>query len=271
MYCPQCGTPVEKGQRFCVQCGAPLPIAPAGEEKPPLDLSAYFDEPAQETPAPETPAPQQEETRRDPAPVKRAGEPAPRKGEKGLNIALLICGVLAVAVITFVLILLLWPSESRDPVPTSPTYESVIVTAEPENGAAADPTVPEEESFVVITPSPSPTALPVVTPAPTLPPTPAPDPAANYLLPESDSRFLTEADLKNLTHEELSLARNEIFARHGRIFQNQQIAAYFSTKTWYSGTVSAADFPWGDLNTYEHANITFIADYETKYYGGPYY
>lgn len=262
MFCPQCGASAEKGQRFCVQCGTALPFAPVTEEKKQqqtLDLSAYFDEPGQETPAP-----RQEMPRPNPVWEEEESEPAPRKGEKGLNIALLICGVLAVAVITFVLILLLWPSGDREPAPTTPTYEPAVVTAEPD----ADPTATEEASFVVVTPSPSPT--PTATTAPTQTPSPTPDLAASYLLPDSNSRFLTEADLKNLTHEQLSLARNEIFARHGRIFTTPQIAAYFNGRTWYNGTVSADDFPWGELNKYEHANISFISEYEQKYFGGPY-
>jgi hypothetical protein len=185
----------------------------------------------------------------------------------------MICGVLAVAVITFVLILLLFPNGNHDAAPAVPSYQPVIVTAEPENGAGTDPAGQGDAPFVIITPSPAPapTALPIVTPDPTPSPTPAPDPATQYLLPESDSRYLTEADLKDLTHEQLCFARNEIFARHGRIFQTPQIAAYFNAKTWYKGTVSAADFKESVFNQYERANISFISEYEKKVYGGSYY
>ncbi len=115
-------------------------------------------------------------------------------------------------------------------------------------------------------------AAPATTPTPVhiITPTPKPVSPTDYLLPDSNSRYLTEADLSGLTHKELSLARNEIFARHGRIFETPQIAEYFNGKSWYRGIYSAADFPWGELNKYEHANITFIANYEKDYFGGPY-
>ena len=46
MNCTQCGIQLEPGSRFCVNCGAPVPNAPLPREnKPNLDLSAYFDEP----------------------------------------------------------------------------------------------------------------------------------------------------------------------------------------------------------------------------------
>ena len=97
------------------------------------------------------------------------------------------------------------------------------------------------------------------------------EPEVEYLLPESNSKYLTEADLAQLTHEELCFARNEIYARHGYIFIVPEVAAFFAEKSWYQGTVSGAYFNSGVFNAYELANINFIIAYENKYYGGSYY
>ena len=73
-------------------------------------------------------------------------------------------------------------------------------------------------------------------------PTPLPDPSAEYLLPDSATRYLTEADLAGLSHEQLCFARNEIYARHGRIFKTPQLAASFNSKSWYHGTINPDKF-----------------------------
>ena len=112
---------------------------------------------------------------------------------------------------------------------------------------------------------------PVPTAAPTPAPTPAPSPAPDYLLPDSATRYLTNADLAGLTHEQLCPARTDIYARHGRIFTTPQIAAYFAQKSWYSGTIQPNKFDASVLNAYERANVQLISEYETKYYGGSYY
>ena len=40
-----------------------------------------------------------------------------------------------------------------------------------------------------------------------------------YILPDSDSRYISENELGGMSSEQLRLARNEIFARHGRKFK----------------------------------------------------
>ena len=86
-----------------------------------------------------------------------------------------------------------------------------------------------------------------------------------------EGKLINEVDLSGLTEEQVSIARNEIFARHGRIFVTKEIAAYFSAKSWYHGTISAAAFSETVFNEYERANVAFISQDETKHWGGSYY
>lgn len=41
--------------------------------------------------------------------------------------------------------------------------------------------------------------------------------ANEYLLPQSDSVYLTDVDIAGFSLQKLNYARNEIYARHGRI------------------------------------------------------
>lgn len=84
------------------------------------------------------------------------------------------------------------------------------------------------------------------------------------------TRRLTQADVAGLTWKQCCLARNEIYARHGRIFQTPQIAAYFAAQSWYHGTVPGASFDNNMLSPIEHANIDFLAGYENATWGHPY-
>ncbi len=91
---------------------------------------------------------------------------------------------------------------------------------------------------------------------------------AEYILPFSDSRYLSESDLEGLSSEELELARNEIFARHGRIFTTEYIRDYFLSKSWYEELYDPEYFDTNVksiFNDYELNNVEFISDYESQY------
>ena len=84
----------------------------------------------------------------------------------------------------------------------------------------------------------------------------------DYILPQSSTEVLTEEDIEGLSAEELLLARNEIYARHGRKFSTPEIQAYFDSKSWYNGTISPEDFDTSVLNSTERANVSFIKSHE---------
>lgn len=128
-----------------------------------------------------------------------------------------------------------------------------------------------KDTAAAVTPVVTATAQPSAAPTPTPTPTPTPKPAdGSYILPDSATRRLTQADVADLTWEQCCLARNEIYARHGRIFQTPQIAAYFEAQSWYHGTVPGASFDSNTLSPIEHANIDFLAGYENATWGHPY-
>ncbi len=85
----------------------------------------------------------------------------------------------------------------------------------------------------------------------------------DYVLPESDSRAYSRSELDGLSDWELYLARNEIFARHGRMFNNEDLQAYFASCSWYNGTREPSEFDeWFVPNEYEKANAALIMEME---------
>ncbi len=72
-------------------------------------------------------------------------------------------------------------------------------------------------------------------------------------------RELTYEDIVGLTKEELRLLRNEIFARHGYIFQSEDLANHFAQFDWYTPVSSNV---FGELSAIEKANVDFLKKYE---------
>lgn len=89
----------------------------------------------------------------------------------------------------------------------------------------------------------------------------------DYLLEGSDSRYIENSEAAKLSEDELTLALNEIYARHGRRFSTPEIQKYFESKKWYKGTVAPENFNESTLNEYELANIsTIVSVMEEKGY-----
>ena len=86
----------------------------------------------------------------------------------------------------------------------------------------------------------------------------------DYILPGSDSRYLSRSDLEGFTAEDCRLARNEIYARHGRMFQDEALQNYFNSFDWYHPSISPDDFDESMLNDYEAANRDLIVAYESE-------
>lgn len=84
----------------------------------------------------------------------------------------------------------------------------------------------------------------------------------DYILPQSASYLLTESDIEGLDIREINYAKNEIYARHGRLFQSAELQNYFNSKKWYHGTVSPEEFNNSMLSEIERKNADFLAQVE---------
>lgn len=92
-----------------------------------------------------------------------------------------------------------------------------------------------------------------------------PEESQDCVFPDSDSRYLSEAEVSALSDEELRIAKNEIYARHGRMFASEDLDAYFRSKDWYTPRYSPEEFDAmasSVFNAYESANITLIVRVE---------
>lgn len=84
-----------------------------------------------------------------------------------------------------------------------------------------------------------------------------------FIIPDSSTRYLTTSDLQGLSLDELEIARNEIYARHGYQFQQQKMIDYFNNQSWY--TRSDHKITTDDLSKLEYANVMLIKNMEDNY------
>lgn len=82
--------------------------------------------------------------------------------------------------------------------------------------------------------------------------------ASEYVLPMSEIREIPEGILENMSSNDLWIAQNEIFARHGREFKNNYLNNYFASCSWYEPTVKADTFDENVLSETENRNLEKI-------------
>ena len=111
---------------------------------------------------------------------------------------------------------------------------------------------------------------------------------SEYIFPGTDSREVTERDVdifldsyldannakrlsasekKTLCARALCYARNEIYARHGYIFQSGELRDLFENMSWYSGNVPGDRFNSNVFNQAEKRNIEFLKSKMDEYGG----
>ena len=76
-----------------------------------------------------------------------------------------------------------------------------------------------------------------------------------------ENRRITEQMLNGLSLHELRLLRNEIYARHGRIFRTEWLSQYFWNQPWYTPDENFKD---EELSANDKLNVETIVKYENR-------
>src|SRR5262249_36399572 len=76
-----------------------------------------------------------------------------------------------------------------------------------------------------------------------------------------EDKLISEKMLGGLSLHELRLLRNEIYARHGRVFKTLWIQQYFGNQPWYD---AKEDFKDEELSGADKTNVETIVAYENK-------
>lgn len=81
-------------------------------------------------------------------------------------------------------------------------------------------------------------------------------------MPGSNRKYYSAGTIKKMSAYKLRLARNEIYARHGYIFEDAGLRKYFVAKTWYKPRKKNVSDR--SLNKFEKKNIKLLQKYEKK-------
>jgi len=236
MFCKNCGKEIKEGISFCPGCGTQ--VAAKRVETPPV------------------------------VPVVNVPN-SNFENKKGMNrVALVItCAVLVMALVIGAGILLVVSGKNpfvpmKEQVEMSMSSEEETQEVVETESATMESVVKESveplESEVVQSPEPIVEDMPIADNLLIV------EAASEYILPQSNVRYLTMEDLEGLTMEECKLARNELYARHGRRFLDVKLQEYFDNCSWYYGTIEPDQFDESVFNEYEFANRDLIVQYEQE-------
>lgn len=89
---------------------------------------------------------------------------------------------------------------------------------------------------------------------------------SGQLAPWTASQKAEDSLLGGYTNWELTVVRNEIYARHGRTFDNPHLRRHFTRQGWYHPRTGYSE---GRLNSTERFNADYIRQFQTNLFGKP--
>lgn len=272
MYCFNCGTKIPDDALFCGECGARQEVESETIQWPVHGIDeAVENEPVQNEPVQNEPIQNEsllnEPIQNEPFQTEEPFQPAPSyvepvmegKSSGGGKPIIIGCVVIIVVLLAVIAYFIFGKEDTSQK--DSVTLENL---AKQEEEKEAEVPAPEEEEETPAAPVEEPVVqeTPEVPAEPEIPEEEEEEEAPQFVLPNSDTEVLSREDLRSLSQEELRIARNEIYARHGRKFQDEELQRYFESCDWYEGTYEPGDFPEDLLSQVEMDNRDLITEYE---------
>lgn len=256
MICGNCKREIPDGMRFCTHCGAPVSAA-AGTESEDLAKTTVLETPT-ESPLDNTsptmrviPA-----TTRTPARQSQVES----HGEKRILVVTSVMATLAVVAAIALAVVILNPlgttgtqGEAETQEPQGQISVNVNLPLDEKDDEAAEQDASEDDVTAPESDEPYEDENP--------------DYDGYYVLPDSATHLYMGDELAAMSDWELYIARNEIFARHGRTFQKEDLQGYFDGQEWYEPRYSPDEFDaMVDtlLNDTERANASTILSIEQE-------
>ena len=84
------------------------------------------------------------------------------------------------------------------------------------------------------------------------------------IFPNSSEEEITSEEIARLSDEELRYAINEIYARHGYIFNDDGLREYYEKYDWYEKRVAPSDFTMELFNDIETKNVEALQEERNK-------
>ena len=247
MFCSKCGKQVRGGMNYCTNCGEPVKKDEGG-----VNLKKYDDKVSSAATLPHGNVSGKSNT--------EGNKAKKTKKNKGVKIVFI-----TIAGIILALLLILIISISID---DSTNQESVLdkksKSSKREKEKERRAKEKESEEGDVTTQAQT---EPVSTEAQTVQPATMPSTVAinnEFILPDSSVRVLDKSELSGFSAEQCRLARNEIYAKHGRMFDDAGLQNYFNSRSWYHGTIPAKQFNDNMLSDIEIQNRNLIIAFEKE-------
>lgn len=268
MFCEKCGKKMQPGAAFCGACGAQAEVEHKeyGEETVTVNSSQNAG-----------PAFVNRNYQEQMPPIRQGGFSTPynqpvmtEKEKNNTPLIAILSGVIVLLVVglTWGIITLVNMDKESEDAYEAPTVKSSSAQGAEKEGDGSEGLFEEEVEIkgegntnqtAEVTTTPVPTQTPYQTQAA------SPQTGGDYIIADSNSRTITSADLNGLSEWEIRIARNEIYARKGRIFSSSELDSYFRGKSWYIPSVPTEQFNDSYLSALELANAQFIVQYEKEH------
>ena len=238
MFCKFCGATLPDGTAFCTACGKSLAAAPAADTSN-QETVAFTPVTPSPQPAPQpTPQPAPQPT---PQPTPQPAPQAPKSsGGKhvGIIIAVIVVVILAMIGVGVAAVLTLGDFGET----SSSSHSSNRKTHDDdgdngENTTTAERVYELDESNLYYDQYVD---------------------ADSYVLSAAETRYYSRAELTGMTRQQLYLAEREMFARYGCTFNDGDLDAYFSAKSWYTPDAPVGNFNESRMTDIERVNLTTL-------------